>query len=103
MKSIISKKVEPTGDLCIKFTDEELSSLNIKEGDKFSVSLEEDGQGILLQKYSTLELDLSEFERETLEFLIEESIIQDVSINQVIENILEKICEEENQKKLNPQ
>lgn len=84
--SPICKVVEPTGDVCIKFTDEELARLGIEKGDKFSIK-EKDG-GIILEKYQTMELDLEDFSREVLELLIQRSCEEDISINQVIENIL---------------
>jgi hypothetical protein len=82
----IRKVVEPTGDVCIKFTDEELVRLGIEKGDKFSIK-EKDG-GILLEKFGTIELDLEDFSREILELLIQRSCEEDISVNQVIENIL---------------
>ena len=87
----IYKVVEPTGDLCIKFTDEELNRLGIKKGDKFS--FKEDGDGFLLQKFGTIEIDLEELSRETLEMMIKTSCEEDISINEVISNILEKYIE----------
>jgi len=84
---MIKKIVEPTGDLCVKFTDSELETLGIKEGDKFSIKT--DGNEIVLRKYSTLEIDLSEFNRESLEFLIHESCEKDISINDVISSVIE--------------
>jgi hypothetical protein len=89
MKNTITKQLEPTGEVCLKFTEEELEALNLKEGDKFSVKIDE--KGVLLEKYATIELDLSEFDRSNLEFLIEESIEKDISVNDVITNILEKV------------
>jgi len=83
---IINKTVEPTGDLCIKFTDEEMSALGIAKGDKFS--FHEEAGGFLLKKYATIDIDLSEFSRETLEMLIQESCNKDVSVNEVVEYIL---------------
>lgn len=91
---MIKKTVEPTGDVCVKFTEEELAKLNIKQGDKFNIK-EQDG-GILLEKFATIELDLSEFRRDILEFLIQESCDKDISINEVFSNIFEKIVENEN-------
>ena len=88
---IISKILEPTGDLCIKFTDEEMETLGINQGDKFSFH-QEDG-GILLKKYSNLDLDLNELSRQTLEMLIQESCNKDVSVNEVIESILTSVVE----------
>jgi hypothetical protein len=91
---MITKTIEPTGDVCVKFTEDELAKLNIKQGDKFSIK-EQDG-GILLEKFATIELDLSEFDRDILEFLIQESCNKDISINEVISNIFEQIIENEN-------
>jgi hypothetical protein len=89
---MIKKTVEPTGDVCVKFTEEELAQLNIKQGDKFSIKETDDG--ILLQKFATIELDLWEFKRGILEFLIQESCDKDISINQVISDLLEKGLEQ---------
>lgn len=85
------KKLEPTGDLCVKFTEDELEQLKIKEGDKFSIEEFEDG--ILLKKYGTMEVDMSDFSRETLERLIKESCERDVSVNQIIEDVLKSSIE----------
>lgn len=89
---MIKKTIEPTGDVCVKFTEEELSKLNIKQGDKFSIKETKDG--ILLEKFADLNIDLSEFDRGILEFLIKESCDKDISINNVVSNILEKVVNE---------
>jgi bifunctional DNA-binding transcriptional regulator/antitoxin component of YhaV-PrlF toxin-antitoxin module len=89
---MIKKTVEPTGDVCVKFTEDELAQLNIKQGDKFSIK--ETDEGILLEKFSTIELDLSEFNRDILEFLIKESCDKDISVNEVISEILEKVVDQ---------
>jgi bifunctional DNA-binding transcriptional regulator/antitoxin component of YhaV-PrlF toxin-antitoxin module len=89
---MIKKTVEPTGDVCVKFTEEELAQLNIKQGDKFSIK--ETSDGILLEKFATVDIDLNEVDREILEFLIQESCDKDLSINQVISDILEKGLEQ---------
>jgi hypothetical protein len=91
---MIKKTIEPTGDVCVKFTEEELAKLNIKQGDKFSIKETDDG--ILLEKFATIELDLSEFNRDILEFLIQESCNKDISINEVFSNILDRIIKDEN-------
>jgi hypothetical protein len=88
---MIKKTIEPTGDLCIKFTEEEMERLGIFPGDKFS--FHQDGQDIILKKYATMEFDLSECSREVLEMLIAESINKDVSVNDVISDVLEKTIE----------
>ena len=88
----MKKTVEPTGDLCVKFTDEELAELGIKIGDKFSYSINEDGS-VSMQKYVPLDVDISEWSREVLEMLIKESVEKDISVNDVICDILEKQLE----------
>ena len=82
----ISKILEPTGDVYIKFTDEELEQFNIKSGDKFSIIEQDDG--ILLKKYETIEIDISEFSREVLEMLIKESIEKSLPVEDILEDII---------------
>ena len=89
---MIKKTIEPTGDVCVKFTEDELAQLNIKQGDKFSIK-ETDG-GILLEKFSTVDINLSELDRELIEFLIQESCDKDISVNHVISDLLEKGLEQ---------
>jgi hypothetical protein len=87
-----TKTIEPTGDVCIKFTDEEMSELGISLGDKFTIKEEKDGS-ILLQKFANMEIDISEWSRDILEELISESCERDVSVNEVISDILESYLE----------
>jgi len=94
---MIKKTIEPTGELCVKFTEDELEKLNIKQGDKFSIK--EQDNGILLEKFATIELDLWEFKRDILEFLLKESCEKDISVNEVISNIMEKVIENDNRQK----
>jgi hypothetical protein len=89
---MIKKTIEPTGDVCVKFTEDELAQLNIKQGDKFSIK--ETDEGILLQKFATVDIDLSKLDKELLEFLIIESCNKDISINEVISDLLEKGLEQ---------
>jgi hypothetical protein len=89
---MLTKTLEPTGDVCIKFTDEELSKLNLSSGEKLSVAVNAAGE-LVLSKFSTIELDMSDWSRETLEFLLAESCARDISINQVIAELLEKALE----------
>ena len=84
---MIKKILEPTGDVCVKFTEEELQQLKINPGDKFS--LKECDGGILLEEYTTIDLDMGEWERGVLEFLIQESCEKDISVNEVLSSILE--------------
>ncbi len=89
---MIKKTVQRSEECFVQFTEDELAQLNIKAGDKFSCEI--DDGGILLKKYATLDLDISEWSRNVLEMLIAESVEQDVSVNEVICNIVSKFIKE---------
>ena len=91
---MITKKVQKSDELYIQFTDTELEQLNIKPGDKFSWEIENDS--LVLKKFASLDVDISEWSREVLEMLIVESVEKDISVNEVICNILDKALSEEN-------
>ena len=84
---MIKKSIQSFVEYGVKFTDEECEKLQIKEGDKFSIETLDDG--ILLKKYDILELNLEEFSRESLEFLIKESCEKNITISEVIESVLD--------------
>lgn len=89
----ITKKVQRSEELFIQFTPEELQQLNIKEGDKFSWKIED--EGLLLQKYGSIDIDLADFSRETLEMLVTLSIEKDITVSEVIEEIIRNVVEED--------
>jgi hypothetical protein len=83
---MIQKTLKRSEECFVQFTEDEMNKLGLEIGDKFTINETEDG--LLLKKYAKLEIDLSEFPRETLEFLITESCEKDISISEVIENII---------------
>jgi hypothetical protein len=87
----MKKEIKSRKEYYVEFTDEECNQLDIKEGDKFLLK-EEEG-GIFMEKYATMELDLSEFSREALEFLISESTEKDITVSEVVEDVLTKVVE----------
>lgn len=91
---MFTKKVQRSEDLYIQFTDQELKALNISPKDKFSWEVE--GESIILKKFVSLEVDMSEWSRDVLEMLIKDSIDKDVSVNEVICDILERYLAKEN-------
>jgi len=84
---MITKKVQRSEELYVQFTDEELEALNIKAGDKFSWEVEDNS--LVLKKFASLDVDISEWSREVLEMLIAESVEKDISVNEVICDILD--------------
>jgi len=86
----MKKALQPTGDMMIAFTEDELLELNIKQGDKFDFKLQDDGS-VKLEKYVDLELDMTDWSREVLEMLVKRSCEQDVSVNEVLIEILKQV------------
>jgi bifunctional DNA-binding transcriptional regulator/antitoxin component of YhaV-PrlF toxin-antitoxin module len=86
-----TKKIEKTEDYYVQFSQDELLSLGLKEGDKLSCEISE--EGVFLKKYESIELDLSDFSREILEFLIIESFNKDLPVEDIIEDIIVKSIE----------
>ena len=82
-----TKKILSNTEYYVQFSEEELQKLNIKQGDKFSWEINDDG--VLLKKYEKLDIDLSLFSRELLEFIIIESNNKNLTISEFIEEILE--------------
>jgi hypothetical protein len=86
---MIKKTLQPTNDMYLQFTEEELQTLNMKPGDKFEVKHHEDGS-IELRPYVKIELDMEEWSREVLEMIIKKSCEEDISVNDVINNFLKE-------------
>lgn len=84
----MTKKVlQPTNDAYIQFTEEELQEIGASAGTKFSVKHYDDGS-IELRPYVKVEIDIEDWPRELLEMLIKESCEKDISINDVITDLL---------------
>jgi bifunctional DNA-binding transcriptional regulator/antitoxin component of YhaV-PrlF toxin-antitoxin module len=91
----MEKKVKVREEYYIEFTDEELEKLKLKKGDKLSIDIDENTKEIKLIPYGAIDLELSEFNRETLEYLVEQSVIKDVSVNEIINDIVEQAVKNE--------
>jgi hypothetical protein len=85
----IQKTVKVKEDYYIEFTDEELAALKMEKGQKYSCKLQ-DG-GLMLEPFEKVELEIGSWDREILEMLIQESCERDVSVNEVISDILEEV------------
>lgn len=81
------KTIQTKEEAYVQFTDEEMAELDIKENDEFEVEIQNDG--ILLKKMATVDLDLAEFPRDILEYLVKESCDKNVSCNKIIRETLE--------------
>jgi len=61
----------------------------MKPGDKFDVKHHDDGS-IELRPYVKIELDMEEWPREVLELIVKKSCEEDISANDVINNLLKE-------------
>lgn len=84
------KKVQEKKELYIQFSEEEMVELGWEKGQKLSFKFDEETKAITLEPYAKIEIEISEWPREILEFLIQESCEKDISMNEVILNILEE-------------
>ena len=85
---MITKTIQRSDELFVQFSEEEMSALGIKQGDKFSWEMSKD-ESITLKKFVPIDIDISEWSREVLEMLVVESIEKDIPVNEVIVDILE--------------
>jgi hypothetical protein len=94
MKQPIAKTVLKKEDYYIQFTDEELAELNMEKGQKFTCDIE-DG-ALKLTPYAKIELEMGDWPREVLELLIQESCEKDISVNDVICDLLKEVIKDGN-------
>lgn len=87
----IVKKLEEEKNFIVKFTEEEIESIGLKNDWKYSVS-EQDGK-VVLTPYTEVEIDFNQFDKELLIYLIKLSLDRDISMHEVVEEILLKACE----------
>lgn len=84
------KKIQEKKDLFIQFSEEEIHELGWEEGQKLSFKFDEETKAITLEPFVKMELDISEWDREILEFLVKESCERDISVNEIINEVLVK-------------
>lgn len=85
----IAKPLKVKEDYYIEFTDEELKALKMEKGQKYTCEIE-DG-AVKLVPFEKVELEMGTWDRSILEMLIQQSCERDVSVNEVISDILEEV------------
>lgn len=83
-----TKKVQEKKELYIQFSEEEMQEIGWEENQKLSVKVDEKTGQITLEPFVKMELEIGDWPREVLEFLIEESCERDISVNEVINEVL---------------
>ena len=87
------KKVQEKKELYIQFSEEEMQELGWEEGQKLSFKFDEETKAITLEPYVKMEIEISEWPREILEFLVQESCDRDISVNEIINETLLKFID----------
>ena len=59
-----------------------------EEGQKLSLKFDEDTKAITLEPFVKMELDITEWPVEILQFLVGESCERDLSVNEIINEVL---------------
>jgi hypothetical protein len=81
------KKIIPTNDVCIQFTEDEFIEYGWDKNQKFTMEVTPEGH-VVIKPYVNIEVDLSELPREVLELMISESCDRDLSINDVLSDMI---------------
>lgn len=93
------KKIQEKKDLYIQFSEEEMQELGWEEGQKLSFKFDEETKAITLEPFVKMELEISEWDREILEYLVSESCERDISVNEIINESLEKMIDKNDKEK----
>jgi hypothetical protein len=84
------KKIQEKKELFLQFSEEEIQEMGWEEGQKLSFKFDEDTKAITLEPFVKMEIDIGEWPREILEFLVGESCDRDVPVNEIINETLLK-------------
>jgi bifunctional DNA-binding transcriptional regulator/antitoxin component of YhaV-PrlF toxin-antitoxin module len=85
-----TKKVQEKRDLFIQFSEEEIEEMGWEKNQKLSIKVDEETGQITLEPFVKIELEIGDWPREILEFLVGESCERDISVNEVINEVLVK-------------
>jgi len=93
-----TKKVQEKKDLYVQFSEEEIQEMGWEENQKLSVKVDEKTGQITLEPFVKMELEIGDWPREILEFLVGESCERDISVNEVINEVLREKLKEYDEK-----
>jgi len=85
-----TKKIQEKKDLFIQFSEEEMEEMGWEENQKLSVKIDKKTGQITLEPFVKMDIDIGDWDRETLEFLVAESCERDISVNDIINEVLVK-------------
>ena len=85
------KKVQEKKELFLQFSEEEMQEMGWEEGQKLSLKFDEETKAVTIEPFVKMDIDISEWDREILEYLVGESCKRDVPVNEIINESLEKM------------
>jgi len=83
------KTIKEKRELYIEFTDEEIAELGWEDNQKLSITVNED-KSISIKPWVKVDIDMSGWPKEIYELLVERSLEEDKTVNQVIVDLIEK-------------
>lgn len=83
------KTVKEKKDLYIEFSDEEIKELGWKDNQKLTIEVDKNNS-ICIKPWVTLEIDTSTWPKEIYKMLVDLSLEQDKSVNEIIVDIISK-------------
>jgi hypothetical protein len=87
------KKIQEKKELFLQFSEEEMQEMGWEEGQKLSVKFDEETKAITLEPFVKMELDITEWPVEILQFLVGESCERDIPVNEIINETLLKFID----------
>lgn len=87
----MTKTIKSREECYIEFSDEELTTLGWQPGDKLSWQITE--EGVTLKKCEEIDIDLKEFSKEELIDLITVSSARDITVEELIVEVLREAVE----------
>jgi len=82
------KTIKEKKELYIEFSEEEIQELGWKPQQKLSIDVDEN-KNIIIKPWVTIDLDTSSWPKQIFEFLVEESLEKNKTVNDIIVDLIE--------------
>lgn len=83
------KIVKEKRDLYIEFTEEEMAELGWEDNQKLTITADKEGT-ITIKPWVKVDIDMTGWPKEIYELLVEKSLEEDKTVNQVIVDLIEE-------------
>ena len=93
-----TKTVKEKKELYVDFSEEEIQELGWKENQKLSLDIE--GNSIVIKPWVTVDIDTSNWPKEIFEMLVQMSLEQDKTVNDVIVDLITRATKFEKKEQL---